>query len=210
MKELTKTSRTAGYLEKMYRQLNADMFNGELEECIITLQPTPKSYGHVTDSKVWKLKDTNRYELNISADALNRPIENIVATLLHEMVHIYNIMNGIQDTSRGRTYHNKNFKTKAENVGLIIEKDNKIGWSITTPSEKLIDYIIDQGWTDIYMARNNGYQPEKSKNPNASGDTEKRPSSTRKYICPCCKNSVRATKIVNIICGDCHEIMQTA
>ena len=34
-----------------------------------------------------------------------------------------------------------------------------------------------------------------------------KPSSTRKLICPCCGNSVRATKAVNIICGDCMERM---
>ena len=204
MKELTKTSRTTGYLEKLYRQLNADMFNGKLEECIITIQSTPKAYGHVTRSKVWKVKETNHYELNISADTLNRPIENTVATLLHEMVHIYNMMNGIQDTSRGGTYHNKHFKEKAESVGLIIEKDSKIGWSITTPSEQLIDYIIKQDWTDIYMTRNTG------RTSSTNTGKIKKPSSTRKYICPCCGNSVRATKTVNIICADCNQTMKTA
>ena len=32
-------------------------------------------------------------------------------------------------------------------------------------------------------------------------------TSTRKYICPMCLQSVRATKIVNIICGDCDSNM---
>ncbi len=35
-------------------------------------------------------------------------------------------------------------------------------------------------------------------------------SSTRKYVCPCCKQSIRATKEVNIICGDCMEKMEVA
>lgn len=33
-------------------------------------------------------------------------------------------------------------------------------------------------------------------------------SSTRKYKCPCCGNSVRATKTVNVICGDCMKQME--
>lgn len=37
MKETVKTSRTAGYLEKIFRALNAKYFNGELEEPIITI-----------------------------------------------------------------------------------------------------------------------------------------------------------------------------
>lgn len=54
MKELVKISRVSGMLEKMYRQLNQDKFNGELEDPIITIQSTPRAYGHVTCGKVWK------------------------------------------------------------------------------------------------------------------------------------------------------------
>ena len=51
MKETVKTSRTAGYLEKIFRALNAKYFNGELEEPIITIQSTPRAYEHVTVAK---------------------------------------------------------------------------------------------------------------------------------------------------------------
>lgn len=61
MKETTKTSRAAGQLEKMFRQLNQDSFGGELEEPIITIQSTPRAYGHVTVCKTWKRKDDWRH-----------------------------------------------------------------------------------------------------------------------------------------------------
>lgn len=92
MKELVKYSRVTGYLEKLYRELNQDKFNGELEEPVITIQSTPRCCGHVTVGKVWKIdgqEEQFRYELNIGAGTLDRPIENVVSTLLHEMVHIY-------------------------------------------------------------------------------------------------------------------------
>lgn len=38
MKETAKTSRTAGYLEKIFRALNRDFFGGELEEPIISME----------------------------------------------------------------------------------------------------------------------------------------------------------------------------
>lgn len=110
MKETVKTSRTAGYLEKIFRALNAKYFNGELEEPIITIQSTPRAYGHVTVAKAWQRGDTTRHELNIGAGTLARPIENVVATTLHECVHLWNLQNGIQDCSRGGQYHNKKFK----------------------------------------------------------------------------------------------------
>lgn len=205
MKQLVKTSRAVGLLEKIYRQLNIDKFDGELEEPIITIQSSPRAYGYVTLGKVWQSGNVARYELNIGAETINRPIEDVVGTLLHEMVHIYNLMHGIKDCSRGNTYHNKRFKIKAESVGLVINYDKRIGWSITSPSEELIDYIIAQGWQDILIARST-HTRISSPGINAPGEKSKT-SSTRKYICPCCGMSVRATKRVNIICGDCSKIM---
>ena len=82
MKETVKTSRTAGYLEKIFRALNAKYFNAELEEPIITIQSTPRAYGHVTVAKAWQRGDTTRHELNIGAGTLARPIENLVASTL--------------------------------------------------------------------------------------------------------------------------------
>lgn len=215
MKDLVKMSRACGYLEKMYRQLNTDFFNGELETPIITIQSTPTAYGHVTVGKVWKNSkaENQQYELNIGAGTLNRPIESVVSTLIHEMVHIYNLMHEIKDTSRGGTYHNKKFKEKAESVGLVIDHDPRIGYSITSPSESLIDYIIQQQWEDILINRQEGIRitvPPSGKSPvsGSSEGLEKKPSSTRKYQCPCCGLSVRATKVVRVKCINCDKELE--
>ncbi len=219
MKDLVKSSRVTGYLEKMYRELNADKFGGKLEEPVITIVNTPRAYGHVTCSKVWRVAGKNgesaRYELNIDSETMNRPIENVVSTMLHEMVHIYHLMNGIQDVSRGGTYHNKKFKSKAEEVGLVISQIPVHGWAHTEPSEALIDYIIGKGWTEIAMNRGGAFFGGGTGTGGAASDgagTEKgkrikKPSSTRKYICPKCGMSVRATREVRIKCADCDELM---
>lgn len=120
MKETVKTSRTAGYLEKIFRALNADWFGGELEEPIITIQSTPRAYGHVTVAKTWKRKDDWRHELNLGAETLDRPIEHVVATIVHEMVHLYNIAHDVQDCSRSGAYHNRKFRDEAERRGLRV------------------------------------------------------------------------------------------
>lgn len=143
MKETIKTSRAAGYLEKMFRALNARYFDGCLEEPIITIQSTPRAYGHVTVDKAWHERSgETRHELNLGAGILDRPIENVVSTLLHEMVHLYNLQIGVQDCSRGGTYHNKRFRDAAVSRDLQISYDSRIGWSITEPTEALIDFIV--------------------------------------------------------------------
>lgn len=214
MKETIKTSRTAGYLEKIFRALNQDYFSGELEEPIITIQSTKGAYGHVTVAKTWRRKDDWRHELNIGAETLDRPIEDVVATILHEMVHLYNLAHNVQDCSRNGSYHNKKFKEEAERRGLCIEHHERYGWTITTPTEGLLEYIIDKGWTEVHMNRGAGWMPPPSSGAKA-GDgsqgagttTPPKKSSTRKLVCPCCGNSVRATKTVRIMCMDCMEQM---
>ncbi|MEG1640818.1 MAG: SprT-like domain-containing protein, partial [Ruthenibacterium sp.] len=197
----------AGYLEKMFRALNAKYFDGVLEEPIITIQSTPRAYGHVTVGKAWRKGQDNRHELNIGAGTLDRPIENIVATLLHEMVHLWNLQNDIQDCSRGGAYHNKKFRDAATARDLQISYDPKIGWSVTQPTSELCDFIIEQDWSDIKMSRIEwSYSPRGAGSGNANGGTVTPPTaagSTRKYICPCCGMSIRATKAVNIKCMDC-------
>ena len=116
MKEITKTSRLAGQLEKLFRMLNADMFGGQLEQPIITIQSSAKSYGHYSVLPVWTVNGEElRHEINIAAGTLDRELEYTVATLLHEMVHMFNgTVLHVQDCSgSSRAYHNKRFKETA-------------------------------------------------------------------------------------------------
>lgn len=214
MKETVKTSRTAGYLEKIFRALNAKYFGGQLEEPIITIQSTPRAYGHVTVAKAWHKGTTTRHELNIGAGTLDRPIENVVATMLHECVHLWNMQNGVKDCSRGGAYHNKKFRDAATARDLDISYDPRIGWSITQPTDALCEFILDQGWTDIQMNRIEwSFTPRGAGSGSAAGGeagtapTPNGNSHHRKYVCPCCGNSVRATKAVNILCMDCGKQM---
>ena len=213
MKELTKISRVAGYLEKIYRFANADFFGNELGTVVITLKATPEAYGHISVGERWSVNEEGKRELNISTSYLSREITEVVATLLHEMVHEYCLIKGIKDTSRGGTYHNKRFKEIAESMaGLAIDYDKRIGWSVTSPTEQVLDFCIRHDLTDIQMCDHSGFGRGifgggSSPTVGTPGNTGKvkKPSSTRKYICPCCGLSVRATKAVNIKCMDCDE-----
>ena len=99
MKKLTNYQRTAQYLNKVFKLINEEYFNNELEVPTITIQSTVGAYGHVSVNKVWHNDTIATHELNLSADYLNRPIENIVATLIHEGCHLYALQNNIKDTS---------------------------------------------------------------------------------------------------------------
>lgn len=211
MKQLTNYQRVSQYLVKVFKAINEEYFNSELEVPTITIQSTVGAYGHVSVNKVWHNNETATHELNLSADYLNRPIENVVATLIHEACHLYAIANDIKDTSNNGVYHNKKFKQLAEDRGLEISRHDKYGWTITEPTEETIDFCINNGFEDIQIVRQSmfslgGFSGGKAGNGSTSiAPKPKKPSSTRKYICPCCGNSFRATKEINVMCMDCNE-----
>ena len=191
-------------LEDAYGVFNREYFNGELPMVMITIQSSLKAYGHCTTKKIWASGSDRYYELNLSAEYLSRPIENVLATLVHEMVHIYCMETGIKDTSNNGRYHNKRFKTEAEMRDLKIAYAPTIGWSVTEPTEVFIRNVKNWG---LYDACEN-YRLGALQTDSAEGtDKPRKKTSTRKYYCPVCGNSVRATKDVNILCMDCNVQM---
>lgn len=154
MKELTSYNRVAGYLNKIFDLLNSRFFERELSRPTITIQSTPKAYGHFSlRDDTWISKNGCSHEINIGAGTLARPIESVCATLLHEMVHYYNYIHGIKDCSRGNTYHNQRFKRAAESRGLLLTHSPKYGWSHTAPADELLQFVLDNDLADILINR---------------------------------------------------------
>lgn len=215
MKQLTSYNRTVQYLNKVFKLINSEYFDNKLEMPTITVQSTVGAYGHVTTSKVWQNENGNAsYELNIGADYLDRPIENIVATLIHEACHLYAMMNNIKDTSNQGVYHNRKFKELAEARGLQIDRHDKYGWTITNPTEETIDFCIKYDLQEIKCTRNTGISYTGINTGKAGNGQPIKPPTKKgnsiKWVCPCCGAIVRSTKILNIVCGDCNEQFEIA
>lgn len=173
---------------------------------MITVSPdnTSGAYGWCTCWKAWKDKDDTSkdggyFEINMCAEHLTRPFENVCATMLHEMTHLYNLKEGIQDCSRGGTYHNKRFKAAAEAHGLVIDHHEKYGWTITNLNDEAKAFIANLDSSGFHLRRDP--MPKALK----SGGGR---SSSRKYVCPGCGLIIRATKEVSVICADCNEMFE--
>ena len=195
------------FLETAFRVLNKIYFNNELPEVVITIQSSQRTYGHITVRKIWKDSWDSYHEVNISAEHLNRPIESIIGTLLHECCHLYAMENNIKDTSNGGRYHNKRFKQIAEERDLQISHAKYIGWSVTEPTERLKEVIKEYHLDAQFDYVRIGEHMLAGGNDGSDGTDGKpirKKSSTRKYICIGCNNvSVRATKDVRIMCMNC-------
>lgn len=187
----------------LYDFINENYFKNELVKPVITVLPDErdKAAGWFIAREVWKENgaDKGETEINISANFLNRPPINIAETLLHQMCHQYAYANTVQECSRNGKYHNRIFKRIAETHGLTVQKVPASGYAqteLTEGSKKAIEkFLVDTGVSFIYRELTPKGAKIKS-------------SSTRKYVCPSCDLSVRATKKVNIICADCNQFMQ--
>lgn len=201
MEESNSLQLVIGKLEDLFEVFNQKFFNNELVKPVITVSPdtTKGAYGWCTAWKAWRNDQDSDgyYEINLCAEYLSRPFEETCGTLIHEMVHLINLQNGIQDTSRSGMYHNKKFKETSEKHGLIVVKSEKYGWCITKLSKESLEFVklLDEQSFKLY----------RSKIPKIKTSSS---SSSRKYVCPCCETIIRATKEVNVKCGDCGILFE--
>lgn len=195
-------------LESLFSSFNGRFFNGELQKPVIIIGSNNRRInclGWCTSWKAWRSGDegprhpmdsdgNGYYEINICAEYLDRPFEEICGTLLHEMVHLYNLQSNIQDTCRSGLYHNKQFKRAAEEHGLIVSKDVTYGFCFTRLNDEATSFVTSMKTADFSLHR--------KKRRDAS--TARQRNSTRKYFCPKCGLIIRATRDVNILCVDCN------
>lgn len=186
--------------EELFDLFNAHFYNGELTRPAITVSPDGGrgAYGWCSVQEVWKADNEMHREINLCAEYLDRPMNEVCATMLHEMVHLYNLLHGIEDTSNNGYYHNKRFKDTAEAHGLHIEKDKKYGWTVTSLTPEAEAWLKDTlGDESINASR----LPEAS---GVKGGGSKSKNRSIKYVCPECGTIIRATREVNVVCGDCE------
>ncbi len=215
MKQIQKMSRLTGELEKVFRLLNAELFDNQLETPVLTVIPTPRAYAHYTTTDVWNVDGVGKREINIASGTLDRPLENVLASLVHEMVHMYcdTILHEKDVSGSSGTYHNKVYKREAEAHGLLVSRSEKYGWSHTEPSDSLLEFVLNHNeLREIEMCRTNpspisigiGTHTGSNSGLKTIGTTA---THHRKYVCPVCGCSCRATKEIHISCMDCSEPM---
>ena len=209
-------------LEESFDYLNNRFYDGVLPRPVIVMTEgkqramgwfTVGSKANPDAGKVWHGTDGESHanELNVASDYLNRGFEHVVETLAHEMVHCFNDANGIQDCARSGSRHNKKFKEAAEAHGMVwnaptddpdSQADYKrVGYARVSLREDVKDEVYEalSGLKEALTL----YRDRRGKEKKATS----KKSNVIKYMCPCCGNSVRATKEVAILCADCEERM---
>jgi hypothetical protein len=89
--------------------------------------------GHFAAGR-WQLTDqpTDRAEVLVSGEGLQRGPIDVLGTLLHEAAHGLAYARKVSDTSRQGRYHNRRYATLAGELGLEVAHLDPIGWSVTS------------------------------------------------------------------------------
>ncbi len=178
-------------LYKAFDLFNEHYFDNELPKCMITLQKKRENnYGDFVTEPIWfNEKEEEFYQININPINMNREPEEILSTLLHEVIHYYCTLHKIKDCKQ--KVHTTAYKEVAENHGLDVQYDDDIGWSITSLNDESIELVkglIEEYKDDfVYMY------------------IEKKPVKKNlfKYVCSGCGMKAYAKAERNIVCGDC-------
>jgi predicted RNA-binding Zn-ribbon protein involved in translation (DUF1610 family) len=219
----SKEENIACVLDELFVIFNFKFFRGDLKKPVITVQSN-RSHGMVmkgwcTTKKMWLQTDTQEeyYEIAVCPEFFDLGVLEIAATFLHELVHLYNLQNEIKDVSRGGYYHNREFKKRAEECGMYCDKVLEYGWTRTSLKPETREYVEDLNIDRkaFNLIRKKAFMllpPETDDGSRGNGGTAQADplprQSYRKYVCPSCGMAVRATRDVNVKCGDCDETME--
>ena len=135
-------------------------------------------WGHHAPGR-WNVAGEQYTEVMISGEGLRRSSAEVLGTLLHEAAHALAHARGIKDTSRQGRYHNKHFKTHAEQLGLAVEHDQRNGWSATTLTD-VTKIAYARQLADLTQAMTMWRHGETT-----TGPTARRNSNLIAAACPC-------------------------
>lgn len=204
-------------LNEAYKYFNQALFGGELAGCFLNFSRKKNTHGFLAPYR-WRRVDGEEYahEISLTPTTLYRPASEVYSTLVHEMVHLWQVDFG--KPSRGG-YHNREWADKMIEVGLMPSDTGLEGGKQT--GQKMTHYIIlDGAYITAFDA-----MPEQFVLPFTSleGDLRKAmltgkgvpvgkligtpPSSGKKtkYSCTSCAVNVWGKPALKLVCGECGQ-----
>jgi len=201
------TRTTYAELQKAYDFFNRSLFQSKLPPCLITLQRERSTYGYFSGDR-WKNNDgetTDEIALNPEYFG-NRSIEDVLSTVVHEMVHLWQHHFGKPGRRR---YHNKQWAEKMEAVGLFPSDTGKVGGSRT--GESMTHYIVTDGCYAEAVAKllKGGFELSWVDRASSGPRRKKKKVFRAKYSCPKCGLNAWAKADVKLVCGICNKKLRT-
>ena len=194
-------------LDHAFQYFNDQLFGNALPACSVTISRSRSAFGSCTHQN-WVLpgeeEDVKISEIAMSSlIGLGRPTDVILGTLVHEMCHLWQFLEG---TPGKGAYHNKEWAKKMEEVGLCPSATGEEGGKRT--GRKVSHYIIEGGiFQDLAMAlmhegfEINGFEVARSRGRGLEGKRDK-------LTCPQCEVNAWGKHDIKLVCGVCDVAME--
>jgi predicted SprT family Zn-dependent metalloprotease len=200
-KPITRTEYTA--FQTAYDFFNRELWNGALPDVLVTLQRKGNSRGYFhADRFRNRASHAKTDELALNPDYFTgRTDEQILSTLVHEMVHKWESFTGVQGA---KGYHGREWEGEMLRVGLHPSSTEKPFGK--TRGYKVSHYILPGRMFASACAKlkATGFKLNWQSEPHSKERKKKRESKT-KYTCPECAQNAWAKPNAHLDCGDCKE-----
>ena len=199
-KKTAPTSTTYKALQAAYDHMNKELFNGELPDCLITLQRKSKARGYFCQGRFRHMESGNATdEIALNPQAFEgRTAKMILSTLAHEMVHLWQAHHGKPSRSG---YHNREWALRMMSVGLAPSDTGLPGGKQT--GQSMSHYVEPGGPFDLVADEmlKRGMFPKYMDSVTDQGKAGKQSKVT--YICPQCDQRAWAKPGALLMCGQC-------
>ncbi len=118
-------------------------------------------------------------EVHISSHILSQGGRSIMETVVHEAAHSTARSRKVKDVSRQGRWHNRRFAGIAEEFGLVVERDSKVGHRTPDLTDEASE-IYSESVMWLNDATGNLFQSPQSR------DKPTKPANTVKLVCPTC------------------------
>lgn len=127
--------------QNAFEFFNEQLFDSMLPPCLITLQRERHTMGYFSAGRFIRRTGEQADEIALNpAYFAVMSVQRILAVLVHEMVHMWQLYHG--KPGRGR-YHNKEWGYKMESIGLMPSDTGEPGGQRT--GDRMTDYVIPGG-----------------------------------------------------------------
>lgn len=202
------TKETYEAFQQAYDYFNVELFGSALPPCMITLQRKTKAYGYFHAGQFSERKADGRAdEIAMNPSHFDRTDEDILSTLVHEQVHLWQAHFGKPSRS---AYHNREWAAKMIEIGLMPSDTGEVGGKRT--GQRVSHYVIAGGpfATKLQALLTPDYSIPWRGAGAGAGKTTKRPNSKVKFTCPMCGQNAWGKPTASLVCGACSESMETA
>jgi hypothetical protein len=187
-------------MQRAFDHLNVELFGGMLPVVFLTYRARANSAGYFApDRFTGRVDKAGRHEIALNADAfVGRTDEQIISTLAHEMVHLWQRAFG---TPASRGYHNREWSLKMRTIGLQPSSTGAVGGRET--GQHMTHYVVPDGPFQKAFRKLVASGWKLNLQSTVIAGTERGPNSKVKFSCPRCHANAWGKPTLEITCTPC-------